>query len=479
MKKKITSQFITIMLCLSPLISMSQFNNDGQIQAPNLDRIGLLKQISNLFQPTVNEIVVKKQALVQFNINELPSENFPGSPAYLRYEELRNSLGGKLIDHCNCGRVVYLIEFKNEDDAKKFVKTLGRQDEDEEALVVDDNDIIDLDLLNNTSGWKLSNPPIPPDSIKRSVTIYLLDTGVDTKNWDEAAKFMVDEAPIYDCVKVPLSPGYNYICPRKVNNNFNDFNGHGTFGIRAITDGFQTDSIQVIPLKVFNRKGHASFFSMVCAMYHAIDNKADIINLSAGYYDDKRSPIMDSVIIAAARKDIFIVTAAGNEGDNLDTATVKQHPAAYAELTLKRTTNTGVQKSIEIKNVISVASLNPANDLRSKFSNYGKDSISIATYGENIFGYTCKGRKIISSGTSMATYYVTKELAVQIAMSEPDIDYQEIRQGFQDRLRETRLRVCNGNIARRCLYFDKKEEKITPLNALLNRIILNAKKEEN
>ena len=71
-----------------------------------------------------------------------------------------------------------------------------------------------------------------------------------------------------------------------------------------------------MPLRVFDFKGNASEVNIIKAMNYAIDNHANIINLSLGQTQFAYSTKYDEVIKRAYENGIIVVIAAGN-GDVL------------------------------------------------------------------------------------------------------------------------------------------------------------------
>jgi len=90
-----------------------------------------------------------------------------------------------------------------------------------------------------------------------------------------------------------------------------------TVVIMTFLNAQATINMKVVPLKVFDKNGRGTLFNFVCALYHAIDHDADIINISAGY-SGQASGILEEAIALAHSKGQFIVTATGNEGLNID-----------------------------------------------------------------------------------------------------------------------------------------------------------------
>jgi len=186
----------------------------------------------------------------------------------------------------------------------------------------------------------------------------------------------------------------------------------------------------LVPLKIFDKSGQGALFDMICALYHAIDHNADVINISAGF-SGQPSYELEKAINLARQKDIFIVTAAGN--DSLDIDISPQYPAYYASqyyvFEVADIAGNIRLDSVRYDNVISVASIG-TNDNLSLFSNYGKQSVTLACYGENIHSNGLGGTDVVASGSSMATYFASKALALEIAKNRQR-DYQQVWRDFE------------------------------------------------
>lgn len=346
-------------------------------------------------EPVLNEEVVQSQIIIDYDLYT------PESIIIL--QNLLNSLGGVETERCNCERGIAVWQFDSDEAARDALTEIdNRSDTIETVAEVDDNDgvdgneLISLVLGNPMFGFELRPEQVP--AARQDVLVYLIDSGLNTDHLPNRNN-LLNSAPTYNCTDVS-GEGYNYEDPPRINSNFDDENGHGTFGYRAITRGLSS-RIKVVPLKVFNEDGQGTLFGMICAIYHAIDNGADIVNISAGYQGEENR-ILKSAVKEAKDLGIFIVTAAGNDEKSIDT--YRQYPAVYAK---------------DFPNVISVASQNPANGKLGKCSNHGKQTVTMAAAGERICGYDHEGEKVIRSGTSIATFYVTRNLAIQLSTQAP------------------------------------------------------------
>ena len=155
-------------------------------------------------------------------------------------------------------------------------------------------------------------------------------------------------------------------------------------------------STSIMPIDVFD--GEDGFISDVAAgVYHAVDNGADIINMSLVAYSDTN--VLREAVQYAHSKNVLVVAAAGNDG-----ISSPYYPAAYQE-------------------VLSVASTDAA-DKRSDFSNFGK-TIDIAAPGTGVFSIFPDESFGGMDGTSMSTPIVSGAAAL-LKANEPKLSNTDI-----------------------------------------------------
>ncbi len=322
---------------------------------------------------------------------------------------------GLVKDSCSCNRLLYLWEFPDDEAALQVLLDINTKKEGQTEKVDANggpNNIFNL-ALNNGSGtaykWnKDYSNALYPDS----VVMYILDSGVDD-NAINASPYLLPDAPKDSCYSIS-SPGYGYTDSLSIfNDEYIDSLGHGTYGFDAITHDLDSfANIKAIPLKVFDQSGQVTLFKFVCALYHAIDNGADIINISAGY-KGQPSAILEGAVQLAQQKGVFITTAAGNDGASLDI--IPQYPAYYAGRYYETYEEGNTTPTVvPYNNMITIAALDSQDSLAT-FSNFSPTSATLSTYGVNISGYGVGGEQVISSGTSMSTFFVSRELAIEIA----------------------------------------------------------------
>ena len=127
------------------------------------------------------------------------------------------------------------------------------------------------------------------------------------------------------------------------------------------------------------------------AIRYAVDNGAKVVNMSFGKSYSPNAEWVYDAIKYAAEKDVLLVHAAGNSGENLDTA--KNFPSDSKD------------KLTEIAdNVISIGAMSRFFDenLPATFSNYGKNNVDVFSPGVEIYSTLPKDTYGPNQGTSMA-----------------------------------------------------------------------------
>ncbi|MBN1121934.1 MAG: S8 family serine peptidase, partial [Anaerolineae bacterium] len=135
---------------------------------------------------------------------------------------------------------------------------------------------------------------------------------------------------------------------------------------------------QIMPLRVLDASGVGTYSDVAAAIVYAVDNGAEVINLSLG--GPNSSNTLAEAINYAVEQDVLVVAAAGNTGSE-----TILYPAAYEP-------------------VIAVGSVDP-NLAASSFSATG-DGIDVLAPGRDIMTTTADGDYGLLSGTSLAAPYV-------------------------------------------------------------------------
>ena len=209
----------------------------------------------------------------------------------------------------------------------------------------------------------------------KGVKVAIIDTGVDTSH-DSLSGIKITEISL-------------------LNEDDSHWNlGHGT-GIASVIAGQTEDfvgiapSTEILSVRVLNENGEGDSFTVAKGIVEAVDQGADIINLSLGGMDS--SIVMDNAIEYAKLNNVLMVSAVGNEGVQ------------------------GVSFPARHKDVVAVASVD-AKSRVSTFSNYG-DEVDIAAPGVGVVTAWEENEFVHFSGTSIATAFVTGALASELSYS--------------------------------------------------------------
>jgi subtilisin family serine protease len=224
-----------------------------------------------------------------------------------------------------------------------------------------------------------------------SITISILDTGISdiSDNSDPTHNYNIKNNSGYDYVNNDPDP--------------DDEHGHGSHIAGIIHSITHHSSPAVTNIKFDIRKTHdhegkAFMSAVVIAMVDALNEGADIINMSFGYVDTYHDSLffpLEVVMNEAKEDEVLVVVAAGNDArdnDQLD--------------------STALPASFPVDVIVSVTSLN-CNNLLSSFSNMGSSTVDIAVLGEQIPGPDTLTGIVEISGTSQAAAVVTAVAALR------------------------------------------------------------------
>ena len=170
--------------------------------------------------------------------------------------------------------------------------------------------------------------------------------------------------------------------------------GHGT-GIASIiagqTEGFLglAPASEILSVKVLGEDGGGDSFTIAKGIMLAVDQGADIINLSLG--GGSSSVAIDNAIQYAKSRDVLLVSAVGNDGLN-----EVAYPARHQD-------------------VIAVSSVD-ANSRVSTFANFGPE-VDLAAPGVGVFTAWENSGFVEFSGTSISAAFVTGALAHELSRS--------------------------------------------------------------
>jgi thermitase len=187
----------------------------------------------------------------------------------------------------------------------------------------------------------------------QEIVIAVIDTGIDFNHPDLTNKIAQNG---YDFVNDDTDP--------------TDDEGHGTFVASvAAAETNNGEGIagvawncSILPIKAIGEDGTGDYFDLVDSVYYAIDNGADVINMSLGIplSSGEIAPELELALQIAHSNGIISVAAAGNASDSVE------YPAAF-------------------DNYCLAVAATDYNDARTTWSNFGPE-VDVAAPGDRIVG---------------------------------------------------------------------------------------------
>lgn len=341
-----------------------------------------------------------------------------------------------LIDTCNCSTGISYIQLWGSNDRIE-INTSG---EGEKSKVRTDTSGLGRILILNpdttvqdSNLFCIASTGHGPKS--DTIKIAVIDSGMDLKtehntnghpllsniNWINPLeladnKFDDDQNCLDDDIY-----GYDILndTPRVI-----DKDGHGTHIAGIIADSFPNDiQLELMNLKIYEQ-GEGSVFDLICAIHYAINNNADVINLSLGYFNERPSKTLFNALKRAEEKDIMVIISAGNDTLDLETSnTMPENNRWPGKFKLFKQDTT----YRPLTNLMVVAALDSTKEaLDLSYSNFGAAHVDIATEGIFTSTYLNHGERTLK-GTSMSAAYVTRLAAIAKA-KRPDLSPRGIIQ---------------------------------------------------
>jgi cell wall-associated protease len=156
-------------------------------------------------------------------------------------------------------------------------------------------------------------------------------------------------------------------------------------GVNGVADNVKIMAVRVVP------DGDEHDKDVALGILYAVNNGAKVINTSFGKAYSPNKEWVYAAIKYAAKKDVLIVNAAGNDGKNIDV--VSTFPNDSEDL---------VNEVSDNVLTIGAMSLHYNEKLPATFSNYGKKNVDVFAPGVDIYASTPKDEYALNSGTSMA-----------------------------------------------------------------------------
>ncbi len=203
-------------------------------------------------------------------------------------------------------------------------------------------------------------------NVEKSITVAIIDTGVETNN---------------EVIEGRLSTS--------MADGMSDANGHGTL-MAEIIAAQTSENVQILPIAAFDENGKSSVAKLYFAIKEAMNQGADVINISACGAGE--SKVLSSVIAQATARDIVVVVAAGNESSD----TAGYMPANVCD-------------------AITVSAVDKERAFAA-YSNYG-DNVDFSAMGILVkdMGTEDEADDLVYMGTSISAAYVSSYAALLLA----------------------------------------------------------------
>ncbi len=345
---------------------------------------------------------------------------------------------------------------------------------------------------------------------KEDIIIAIIDSGVEIDHPDLAANIWKNTREIADNAIDDDHNGYiDDINGWDFINDVNDPNpkfafdfltneiSHGTVVagiIGAVTDNQKgiaglARNVKLMPLLVLDSRGVGDMQAVIRAINYAIDNKADIINLS--FAGNSYSAELEAVLRRAYRSGILIVAAAGNDNNSTEINLDKQpmYPVC----------NDGYY----YENMVLGVAATDALDQKASFSAYGHNCVDISAPGVSVFSTSLfaprsqNGKKVLNkhydgyySGTSMAAPLVSATAAMVLAVNpslkrqalfdilQASADYiEKLNPQYQNQMGAGRLNVERAvRMAQEFLYQSKIKIINAPASSAKQKLVITDNK---
>lgn len=197
---------------------------------------------------------------------------------------------------------------------------------------------------------------------------------------------------------------------------------HGTFvagnvgairnngiGVNGVAGSVKLMIVRVVP------DGDERDKDVANGILYAINNGAKVINMSFGKAYSPQKRFVDSVMRIAEAKDVLVVQAAGNDGQNIDEIPNYPQNRDANNMIISRTWIT-----------VGACSMKKGKDLPASFSNYGKKNVDVFAPGVELWGCEPDNKYGSASGTSMASP-VAAGLAAVLRSYFPELSAIEIK----------------------------------------------------
>jgi len=186
---------------------------------------------------------------------------------------------------------------------------------------------------------------------------------------------------------------------------------NNNYGIDGIADNVRIMSVKAVP------NGDEYDKDIANAIHYAVDNGAKVINMSFGKKISPHKDWVDEAFKYAAKKDVLLVLAAGNESQDVDK--IPSYP------------NGNYLDSTTTDNLIDVGASGPklGKNLAADFSNYGKKNVDIFAPGVKVTSIDADAEFNTEDGTSFSAPIVSG-IAALILEYYPNLSAKQVKEAI-------------------------------------------------
>ncbi len=229
-------------------------------------------------------------------------------------------------------------------------------------------------------------------------------------------------------------------------------------GINGVANNVAIMSVRAVP------NGDEYDKDVAMGIRYAVDNGAKIINASFGKSFSPNPEWVYDAIKYAADNDVLIVHAAGNDGQDLDSAENPGFPNDH--------TFSGSEYA---NNVITVGAIDQTygSEMVSSFSNYGARNVDVFAPGGAIYSSMPGSEYEFQGGTSMAAPAVSG-VAALIRSYFPNLSASEVKKILMDSGLSTKMSVVVAGDPEKAKPFDQLSRSGKMVNAYNALIMANS-----
>ncbi|MFH0809993.1 MAG: S8 family peptidase [Pseudomonadota bacterium] len=268
------------------------------------------------------------------------------------------------------------------------------------------------------------------------VVVAVIDSGVDPNHPDLAPNIWRNGAEVANGLDddgngyVDDAQGYNFVDRNPV---VFDVTGHGSAVAGVIGAAGNNGegsvgvswSVELMPLRVLGPDSTGNVADAVEAILYAVNQGAQVINMSWGTTGDSRA--LRDALLQAADHGVLVVASAGNSG--LDTDTSGHYPSGW-----------------DLPNMVSVAATEYRSSALRADSNWGPSTVHVAAPGTLILSTCNGGGYACYSGTSFAAAMVSGLAALTLSVpAYQNIGLAELRSRITDSA--TRVAELDGKVS--------------------------------